>query len=113
MPLYVFECKKCKAQWEEITRYDEAGKYPGVRCPNCKSKRKDRVICGTVNFQFSQPVGTDRFNNHHDYRHKWNMDRPGGVRDQRKQAEDKSHMGTEPYNPIDDVSSGENFGEVK
>jgi len=41
------------------------------------------------------------------------MDRKGGIRDQRKVAEEKSHMGKAPYRNIDDISSGEHFGEVK
>jgi len=112
MPMYEFKCKKCENIWDELTSYDESGKYPDIRCPKCKSKRKEKLV-SCANFNFSQPVGTDRFNNSHDFRHNWNMDRPGGVRDQRKDAEDKSHMGTEPYVPIDDISSGEHFGEVK
>jgi hypothetical protein len=41
------------------------------------------------------------------------MDRKGGIRDQRKVAEEKSHMGKAPYRNIDDISSGKHFGEVK
>jgi len=112
MPLYSFKCKKCDHEWDEVTSYDEMGKYSDIRCPECKSKSKDKLI-SMANFKFSQPVGTDRFNNSHDYRHNWNMDRQGGTRDQRKEAQEKSHMGAEPYNSIDDISSGEHFGEVK
>jgi hypothetical protein len=41
------------------------------------------------------------------------MDKPGGVRDQRKAAERASRVGPEPYRKIDDISSGNHFGEVK
>jgi len=112
MPMYEFQCKKCENVWCEITSYDESGKYPTIRCPECKSKRKDKLL-SAANFKFAEPVGTDRFNNSHDFRHNWNMDRPGGVRDQKKKAQDASHVGPEPYRKIDDISSGKHFGEVK
>jgi hypothetical protein len=35
------------------------------------------------------------------------------VRDQRKFAGENSHMGANPYNRIDDITNGRNFGEVK
>lgn len=112
MPSYIFECKKCKCVYEELTSYDERGKYPKVKCPNCKSKRKIQMpTC--CNFNFSNPVGTDRWNSEssgHDYRYKHNQP---NVAKQRATAEQKSHMGSAPYSAIDDISSGKNFGEVK
>ena len=115
MPFYDFVCKKCKKQYEELCSYDETEKYKDVACPYCKSKKKEKVI--TVgNFKFSNPIGTGKWiseSTGHDYRHKWNVERKGGIRDQRKFAEENSHMGKTPYNKIDDISSGKNFGEVK
>ena len=65
---------------------------------------------------FTNPVGTDVWNSEskgHDYRHNFNVDRPGGVRDQRKNAKENSHMGSEPYSPINDIDSDSSWGEVK
>jgi putative FmdB family regulatory protein len=113
MPFYPLECKKCGHKYDVMSLMSECEEnIKKAKCPECKSKSKDRLI-GNVNFTFTNPVGTDRFSNSHDYRHNWNMDRPGGVRDERKTAEEKSHVGANPYNDIDDVSSGKHFGEVK
>ncbi len=113
MPFYELECKKCKHNYDIMsTMADQKKNTKKAKCPECGSTSKIPII-GAANFAFSNPVGTDRFSNSHGYRHEWNMDREGGVRDQRKTAEDASHVGPSPYNDIDDVSSGENFGEVK
>lgn len=67
---YDFECKKCGNEYEEIVqKYDETGKYPDVKCPVCGSKRKVKLITG-CSYQFANPIGTDRYNNSHDYRFK-------------------------------------------
>jgi rRNA maturation protein Nop10 len=91
---------------------DQVKNTKKAKCPECGSKAKTPII-GASNFAFTNPVGTDRFTNSHGYRHEWNMDRKGGIKAQRKNAEEKSHVGPTPYNPIDDVTSGKHFGEVK
>lgn len=116
MPTYGLKCDKCEFEYDifcSMSKKDEETEV--AKCPECGSKKKTSMI-GACNFHFSNPVGTDRWTNGstgHDYRHNFNMDRPGGVRDQRKTAEQQSHVGPSPYNPIDDISSGEHFGEVK
>lgn len=116
MPRYEFKCEKCDDVydiWSNISEKDENVKK--TKCPKCKSKKKCEVY-GSVSVKFENPVGTDRWHSDskgHDYRHKYNMDRKGGVRDQRKNAEKKSHVGPTPYRNIDDVSSGKHFGEVR
>jgi len=115
MPTYAFQCNKCKVQWEDISNFDNTGKYPGVSCPSCKSKSKKKLLTSCT-FQFSNPVGTDKWTSEstgHDFRHKHNVDRPGGVRDIRKQAQEKSHMGAEPYNKMNDFNNDASWGEVK
>jgi hypothetical protein len=82
-----------------------------AKCPKCKSKSKTKLITAP-SFAFANPVGTDLYNSSHDYRHNHNMDRKGGVRDQRKNAMEKSHVGPSPYRNIDDISSGKHFGPV-
>lgn len=112
IPTYEFRCKKCGKEYEVLTKYDKTGKYPKIKCPECSSKSKEQLICGG-NFSFSNPVGTDRWNSEssgHDYRFKH---KAPDVRKQREDAEKASHMGTNPYNDIDDISSGNYFGEVK
>ena len=51
--------------------------------------------------------------NTHDYRAHHAIEKPGGASDQRKNAEENSHMGSDPYPKIDDVSGGKHFGPVK
>lgn len=96
MPIYEFNCKKCNKKYEELTSFDESGKYNCVECPHCGSKNKDRIQ-SCVSFNFSNPVGTDRWNNNttgHDYRFKHNIPK---VKKEREVAESLSHMGANPY----------------
>jgi len=84
-------------------------------CPSCGAAEKTEIV-GCPSVSFSNPVGTDRWNSEskgHDYRFKYNMDKPGGTRDQRAAAARASKVGAEPYRRIDDISSGKHFGEVK
>lgn len=112
MPLYEFECQ-CGKIYEELTpRFDTTGVYEGVSCPQCGSSQKTRVMSACA-YNFSNPVGTDRWNSEtsgHGYRFEYN--KPNITR-QREEAMKRSHMGTHPYNEIDDVSSGKHFGEIK
>jgi putative FmdB family regulatory protein len=110
MPVYEFKCKKCNKEYEELVWTQD--KISGVECPECGSKSKKRLV-SLAKCSFTNPVGTDLYENSHDYRHNHNMDRDGGVRDQRAAAEAASHVGPTPYNNIDDISSGKHFGEVK
>jgi len=112
MPTYEFQCKKCEEIYEEnVPMANE--KYKGVKCPKCKSARKERLYNRVASFSFTNPVGTDRWTSDaagHDYRYKYSKK---SVAEQRKYAEHMSHVGPTPYRNIDDISSGENFGEVK
>lgn len=116
MPRYEFECEKCHEIfdiWSSMAEKTQSVKKS--KCPKCKSKKITEIM-GAPSVSFANPVGSDRWNSDskgHDYRHKWNVDRPGGIRDQRKNAEHKSHVGKEPYRKIDDISGGKHFGEVK
>lgn len=110
--LVEFECKKCGEVYEELVKYDPEGKYKGVKCPSCSSPKKTRLI-SQCKCNFTDPVGTDLYESSHDYRAKHAIHKPGGAADQRKNAEKLSHMGSAPYNDIDDISSGKHFGEVK
>lgn len=108
MPLYTFECKKCEQTYDELATYDETGKYSSVKCPHCNSKRKTKLM-SAVNFAFSNPVGTDRWNSSttgHDYRFKHNIPK---VQAERKMAEAMSHMGSDPYGST--VEKDLNLGE--
>ena len=114
MPFYNFQCKnkKCGQVYEDLASWDETGKYPDVRCPHCNSKRKIQLATA-CNFQFSNPEGTGRWisdSTGHDYRFKHNLPK---VLEERKKAELASKSGANPYRKIDDISSGNNFGEVK
>jgi putative FmdB family regulatory protein len=112
MPSYSFECKKCEVGYELMTAYDATGKYPGVKCPHCGSKRKTKLITA-CNYSFADPVGTDRWNSEsggHDYRFRHNL--PNVIKE-RQRAEEASHMGKNVYNPINDLENNDAWGEVK
>lgn len=112
MPFYEFKCLKCEAIYCEMASYDETGQYQDIICPECGWNKKEKLL-SLPNFNFANPVGTDRWNSMtsgHDYRYKHNAP---GIAEQRQNAEEQSHMGKEPYNPIDDISSGKHFGEVE
>ena len=110
MPIYLFECNDCHRVYEELTKYDETGKYESVLCPKCGSKAKEKRTT-TCSFTFAQPEGTDRWNSDfsgHDYRYKTKQK---DVRDQREMAEKKSHMGgtDEIYKQFDDLNKDKNW----
>lgn len=112
MPFYDFKCKKCDFEYEARSAIDPSGKYKNVKCPECKSSKKQQIIKG-CSFNFTNPIGTDRWTSEeggHQYRYDYNKP---FVRKQREQAEKNSHMGSTPYENIDDVSSGKYFGEVR
>ena len=112
IPKYEFECKKCHIVYEDLVTWDETGKYKGVQCPSCASKRKTKLM-STCGFQFANPEGTDRWNsesNGHDYRFNHNLPK---VLDERRRAEESSHMGPNVYAPQNDLEVDRNWGEVK
>lgn len=96
MPVYEFKCKKCEKAYESLCKFDSTGKYSEVFCPSCKSKQKTKLVSSPF-FAFSNPVGTDKWNNGstgHDYRFKHNIPK---VKAERSIAEAVSHMGSNPY----------------
>lgn len=108
MPTYDFECLDCQAKFEEFTNYDATEVYESVVCPGCGSKNKTK-LASCANFNFSNPVGTDRWNNGstgHDYRFKHNIPK---VQQERARAEALSHMGSNPYGSTTDKDL--NLGE--
>lgn len=115
MPRYEMQCSCGEVYdiWSKIAEKENVVKESV--CPKCNSKEKTEIYgCPSINF--TNPVGTDKWNSDsqgHDYRFKYNMDKPGGTRDQRLAAERASKVGSEPYRKIDDISSGKHFGEVK
>lgn len=120
MPKHAFICLECNHPWDELllkTYHDQRPldqQEEELCCPECGSNNKDRRAGGGCNVavKFGNPVGTDKWNSH-DYRYYYNHDRKGGVRDQREAAEKASHMGSDPYSPIDDITSGEYEGPVE
>lgn len=104
MPMYTFKCEKCENQFDELTKYDKTRKYPKVVCPKCGSKEKEIIISG-CSFAFSNPVGTDIWNNSHDYRFKHNLPK---VLEERQKAEENKINKQLGYKDMDDL---ENFGE--
>lgn len=108
MPLYQFVCLKCKNNYESLTGFDSSGKYKDISCPSCNSKRKSQQVT-SANVKFANPKDTSKFDNF-GYRAGYNLEQAQNLR---REAEKASHVGETPYNSIDDVSSGNYFGEVK
>lgn len=111
MPRYDFRCKKCQLVYEETTPFDKSGKYPQIKCPNCKSKSKEKLIT-TCGYTFANPEGTDRWNSEssgHDFRFHHNLP---NVLAQRKAAE-LAGGNANPYNQINDLENNDAWGEVK
>jgi DNA-directed RNA polymerase subunit RPC12/RpoP len=94
MPIYHFKCLKCSEVYDELTVYDETGKYRSVKCPNCKSKQKEKTYDYDVTCTFSNPKESSKWDNF-GYRAGHNMEK---AKADRRAAEAVSHMGTDPYN---------------
>jgi putative FmdB family regulatory protein len=110
MPVYNFNCNACSKGYEEYTRsYDPTEAYPEVKCPKCGSTDKKKTPSLPAPAIFAQKEGTSKMDNFV-YRAGANLDRAQG---ERRAAEAASHMGQTPYNSIDDISSGNYFGEVE
>ena len=93
MPTYRFECLKCSETYEELTSYDESGKYKSIKCPNCKSKKKRQRYDYDVCITFTNPKESSKWDNF-GYRAGHNME---NAKAERRAAQSKSHMGTNPY----------------
>ena len=104
MPTYDFCCTACKHVYDDLCPFDEKGKYPSVSCPKCKSKKKSRVY----NFCNIVLKGTSSTSHEVAFGYKYEQ-----AQELRKKAEAESHMGGGGYTAIDDISSGNHFGEVK
>jgi putative FmdB family regulatory protein len=105
MPTYSFRCKSCDKVFDEICQHAD---IEGVRCECCAGGELERLMTAPRAVIFMQPRGTSREDNF-DYVVQWNHDK--AVKE-RKRAEEREGF-SNPYNPIDDISSGEYFGEVK
>lgn len=108
MPNYDFMCGGCNKSYSSLEQFDPTGKYKDVRCPKCNSKKKKKLP-SAGNIKFTNPKDTSKFDNF-SYRAGYNLEK---AQDERRAAESQSHMGTQPYNAVDDISGGEFFGEVE
>jgi len=92
-------------RYDELVAFDETEVYEGVVCPKCKSSNKNKLISL---FGILGPTSSkmDNFG----YRAGYNMEK---AKDCRRQAEEASHMGTDPYSscefgtPPDDFAGDE------
>lgn len=93
IPVYNFKCLKCACSYTELTSWDETEKYKGVKCPNCKSKKKKRTFDYDISCAFTNPKESSKWDNF-SYRAGYNMET---AQSDRRKAASKSHMGTNPY----------------
>jgi putative FmdB family regulatory protein len=42
MPIYMFECSRCKKTYESIMKVDE--KYATLKCPSCGAKKPKKLV---------------------------------------------------------------------
>ena len=106
--MYVFFCKKCELEFEHLCKYEERD---AVKCPECNKKKSVEKRLGACNITFSNPKGTSKMDNF-SYAAGYNLEKAQGER-RAAEAEAKVRGIKNPYNRIDDISSGVNFGEVK
>lgn len=106
MPIYVYRCerKECK----EFDHFSHKMVDPDVlisklECPTCKSKNLHYIV-KAPKVHFAQPEGTSKWDSF-EYRAGYNLEK---AQNERREAEKKSHMGSNPHVDINDV---ENFGE--
>ena len=113
MAFYDLECKKCHHRYDVMsTMADMELNIKKAVCEKCGSKKKIRLF-NVPTFNFTNPEGTKKYNSSYDLRYHHALEKPGGARDQREFAKQFSHMGESPYNEIDDIDSGQHFGEVQ
>jgi putative FmdB family regulatory protein len=110
MPIYEFECKKCKKEYDALASYDESGMYKDVECPHCGSKSKNKLV-SCCNHTFTNPEGTGKWENSqtgHDYRFKHNLPKVLAEREAAERAQLGLTDGNQPYQDFDDANK---FGE--
>ena len=76
-----------------MTKWDESGKYIKVKCPECRSIRKEKLINNNFTIIFANPRGTSKADSP-TYAGDYNLEM---ARDQRRTAETHSHVGPNPY----------------
>jgi putative FmdB family regulatory protein len=114
VPTYEYECenKKCGKLYEVFMAM--SADRTGVKCPHCGSKKKKQQITGCA-FSFKNPVGTDRYENDHDYRFRHKLPDAAALREKAKNkaSGESGYVGRNPYKKFDDVNRPGAFGEVK
>lgn len=114
MPIYEFRCKKCENKYDLLCSYDKTEKYPKVKCPECGSKSKEKLV-SMFSATFGNPVGTSKEDSF-SYMAGHNMEKAKGLR---RHAEEHTHMGMPGQANFydkshdEDVTSGKFEGEVK
>jgi putative FmdB family regulatory protein len=88
IPIYEFVCKKCKKKYETLASHDPKGKYPGVECEYCGSKKKEKLL-SSYGVSFTDPKESSKWDNF-GYRAGFNMDK---AKKERMHAEKHSRVG--------------------
>lgn len=111
MPVYDFECRGCGKNYDEYAPFDKSGEYPGVSCPGCGSLEKNKIP-SPFSVAFKDPMQSSKWTDNFNYRAEHLMHRGA---EERRQAEQNSHMGTRPYGEVNnsDFDIPGAFDEVK
>ncbi len=105
-------CNHCNKKEKNIWVTDKKGTEHLIcsyeDCPSNQPPKPTTPVCCII---FRDPRGTSRFEDF-SYRAGYFMDK---AQRERQAAEEASHMGStkQIYNDIDDISSGDYFGEVE
>lgn len=105
-------CKHCNKKEKTVWVPDKKGVLHLIcsyeDCPSHLPPKPTTPVCGII---FRDPRGTSKFEDF-SYRAGYFMEK---AQNERREAESQSHMGgtSQIYNNIDDISSGDLFGEVE
>lgn len=109
--LYEFKCKKCQINYDILCDHDPTGKYKGIVCPECNSKKKERIFSSPT-VVFKEPRNTSKWDSF-SYRAGKTMEE---AKETRRNAEAKTHMGVDPYDSasvMKDLNNDKLYGKVK
>jgi len=99
MPFYDFKCSKCEHIWDEMTSHDPSDKYEKIVCPECGSKKKEKLFPSSFSIGGPTSSKMDNFG----YRAGFNWERAQGER----RAAEEAAGGSSPYRDTNDFALGE------
>lgn len=112
MPFYDYECKKCNKIFDEMVSIAKVDKFK-ASCPDCKSKKTQRLISKNISVSFTNPQDTSKWDSF-EYRAGFNMEKAKAERRaaEAAQAQDNPYQNWGSH--IDaDLNNDANWGKPK